>query len=169
MKLRGDNMQRFQIIYDENKKLDQMFNSLYSVSEKDIVRKNKLELLVELGELANETRCFKYWSNKGVNNELVFEEYADCIIMVLCFFNMMNIDFNESFDYDKMACDNVDLIGYLYKLCSMFYEKEDRNLIKEIFLRFIYLGYNLGMDDSDIIDACLKKIDKNKERFKDGF
>ena len=42
-----------------------------------IVKRKMLALLVEIGELANETRCFKYWSNKPASErEVILEEYG---------------------------------------------------------------------------------------------
>ena len=43
-----------------------------------------LSLLVELGEFANETRCFKYWSLKGPSPmERILDEYADGLHFLL--------------------------------------------------------------------------------------
>ena len=41
--------------------------------------------------------------------------------------------------------------------------KEFRELIKEIFVKFIDLGHQLGFSDNDIIESCLMKIRKNKK------
>lgn len=162
-------MQKYELVYKKNKELDEKFNSLYNMNDFDIIRKNKLELLVELGELANETKCFKYWSNKDIDKEKIKEEYADCLIMVLCFFNMFDINLDETFIMPKIKYDVVDLFGHLYKLCSDFYHKEDRDLIKLIFVNFIELGHLLDLTDEEIIDVCLMKINKNFERFETGF
>lgn len=162
-------MLQFNEVYQKNKELDQVFDNLYDASNYDIIRKNKLELLVELGELANETKCFKYWSNKPIQLDKVKEEYADCLIMVLCFFNMYDIKLDEDFRQTKIKRDLVDMIGHLYKLCSDFYHEDNRDLIKMIFVDFIELGYLLELSDDDIINACLVKIKKNHERFVDGF
>lgn len=91
-------MKEFEIIYEENKILDEIFNKLYDNYSKDIIEKNIVELLVEIGELANETRCFKYWSNKKPSSkEVIIDEYADCFIMTLYFCNMVKVDMNEKF------------------------------------------------------------------------
>lgn len=54
--------------------------------------------MVELGELANETRCFKFWSTRqtGEKNR-VLEEYIDCLFMILYFCNIANVSLNEDF------------------------------------------------------------------------
>ena len=44
----------FNDVFKANKELDEMFNTTFPDDE--MVKKNKLELLVEIGELANETR-----------------------------------------------------------------------------------------------------------------
>ena len=154
----------FNDVYKANKELDEMFN--VSFPDVEMVKKNKLELLVEIGELANETRYFKYWSNKPIDIDLVKMEYADCIIITLYFFNIMNIDLDEEFkeidEYNK-----VDIFGRLYKLASDFYYDDDKELIKEIFVTIINLGYLIGFSDNDIIDSCMTKINKNKGRFKE--
>ena len=151
----------FSKVYESNKELDKMFDVF---NDREIVKKNKLELLVEIGELANETRFFKYWSNKPMDINLVKGEYADCIIMTLYFFNILNISLDEDFpNIDKY--DKVDIFGRLYKLASDFYYNSDKNIIKEIFVTLINLGYLIGFNNDDIINACLTKINKDKERF----
>ena len=153
----------FNDVLNSNKELDEMFNNNFPDSE--MVKKNKLELLVEIGELANETRYFKYWSNKPMDMDLVKMEYADCIIITFYFFNIMCISLDEEFkkieEYDK-----VDIFGRLYKLASDFYYNDDKELIKEIFVTIINLGYLIGFNDDDIIKACMTKINKNKDNFR---
>jgi len=69
----------------------------------------------------------------------------------------------------KIYYDTIDSFANLYKLCSEFYHNEDRELIKEIFVKFIDLGHQLGLSDNDIIESCLRKINKNFKRFEEGF
>lgn len=152
----------FENVLKSNKELDEMFNTTFP--DKEMVKKNKLELLVEIGELANETRYFKYWSNKKVDMELVKMEYADCIIITFYFFNILNISLDE--DFKKIDnYDNVDIFARLYKLASDFYYNSDKEIIKEIFVTIINLGYMIGFNNEDIINACMMKINKNKSHF----
>lgn len=152
----------FNDVFKANKELDKMFDVTFQDNE--IVKKNKLELLVEIGELANETRFFKYWKNVPMDLDLVKGEYADCLIMAFYFFNIMNISLDEEFmeigDYDK-----VDIFGRLYKLASDFYYNGDKNIIKEIFVTLINLGYLIGFTNDDIIQASMNKINKDKAKF----
>ncbi len=153
---------KFNDVFIANKELDQMFNNAFP--DPEMYKKNKLELLVEIGELANETRYFKYWSTKPVDMDLVKGEYADCVIITLFFFNVMGISLDEEFpvvgEYDK-----VDIFGRLYQLGSNFYYNDDKNIVKEFFVTVINLGYMIGFNDDDIINACMTKINKNKKHF----
>ena len=57
-------MLKLENIYTETKHLNELFSQQYDIKSPEIIRKYKLELLVEFGELANETRCFKFWSKR---------------------------------------------------------------------------------------------------------
>ena len=156
----------FNKVYEENKKLDAMFENNFIDSK--MHEKNKLELLVEIGELANETRFFKYWSNKKMNMDLVKGEFADCFAMTLYFFNILNISLDGEFTKVNNF-DNVDIFARLYELGVMFYKNDNKEIIKEFFSTLITLGYIIGFTDEDIIDFTLAKIERNKERFEEGF
>ena len=154
----------FNDIYSANKELDKMFDNKFQDVEKN--KKNKLELLVEIGELANETRYFKYWKNEPINLDLVKEEFADCMIMTFYFFNILNISLDEEFmEVDKY--DKVDIFARLYKLASDFYYVDDKNTVKEIFVTLISLGYLIGLSNEEIIASCMKKINKSKAKFEE--
>lgn len=80
-------MSDFEKIYLNNKRLDDIFMEKYEKTEPQLFEKNCLEFLTELGEFANETKCFKYWSIKKPKKDEMLEEFADCITMILYFFN----------------------------------------------------------------------------------
>lgn len=158
------NIKEFQKIYDKNKELDKMFSSVYGNSQ-DIIDKNKLELLVELGELANETRCFKYWSVKKPDRDKVLEEYADVMLMVFYFFNILDISLDEEFPKYIETTDILEVFTNLFNISSKIRLEYNKDIIKEIFINLIHLGYMLNFNNSDILDGCLKKIDINMKRF----
>lgn len=150
-------------VYNQNKLLDTMFAKVYGNSI-DIIEKNKLELLVELGELANESKCFKYWSKKEANRELVLEEYADTLLMVFYFFNQFNISLDEEFPREN----NYDIVNEfmdLFNLISRLKDEYTKDLIKEIFVNMLRLGTLLGFSIDEIIESSLKKIKIDMKRF----
>ena len=157
------NILDFNDIYNENKKLDKIFLENYGNSE-DIVLKNKLELLVELGELCNESKCFKYWSRKEANRELVLEEYADVLLMIFYFFRELDVSLNENFPKEN----NLDLIDefiYLFNIISRFRYEYNKDIIKDIFINTLRLGKMLNFSFDEIKNSCLNKINIDKERF----
>lgn len=150
-------------VYEENKKLDAMYVKLYGQS-KEIFNKNILEFLVELGEFANETRCFKYWSKKKMSEKSeVLEEFADCMTMCFYFFNLLNIDLKEV-KADERDIDIIDKFIYLYNHVSSIKNDFSKENLINIFVCLKSLGYYFNFSDKDIIDSCLKKIKKNIER-----
>ena len=162
-------MIKYQKIYEENKILDGIFNKDYPQMSEEIFKKNILELLVEIGELANETRCFKYWSSKeSSEKEVVIEEYADCLLMVFAFCNFLNVSLDENFE-EQPSNNLIDQFIYLYEICSKIEANYNKEYIKKILSNFIYLGKLLNFSDKDIIDGCINKINKNKVRLSTNY
>ena len=52
-------------LYVKQRELDEEIARNHNVTYESTRNKRTLSLLVELGEFANSTRTFKYWSNKG--------------------------------------------------------------------------------------------------------
>ena len=58
--------------------LDQKIRKEHGLERADLFNDKILALYVEVAELANETRCFKYWSHKPSSpREVILEEYVD--------------------------------------------------------------------------------------------
>jgi dimeric dUTPase (all-alpha-NTP-PPase superfamily) len=67
-------------IFEMQIKLDRNIHQNHGVTYQIVIEEIKLALLVELGELANEVRCFKFWSNKtSSDKQTILEEYVDGI------------------------------------------------------------------------------------------
>lgn len=162
-------MKRFQKLYDENKILDSMFNDLYNIYSVETIEKNIIEVLVELGELANESRCFKYWSKRPPSDkDITLEEYADTLLIIFAFFNVKSIELTEEFP--EIENDNIiNQFKILFNLISKLDYNLDNDNLKLIFCNMINLGYLLNFDDEDIINGCIRKININKLRFDTGF
>ncbi|HOH68301.1 MAG TPA: dUTP diphosphatase, partial [Bacilli bacterium] len=65
-------------LYRLQGELDARIASNHKTSYEKTTDDRLMALIVEIGELANETRCFKYWSNKGPSpREVLLDEYAD--------------------------------------------------------------------------------------------
>lgn len=148
-------------IYDENKKLDMIFFERYGDNNGEMFIKNKLALLVELGELANEVKSFKYWSIKKPINERVLEEYADGLMLILMFMSTYNLDLHES------RLSSIDINELFIKLFKLITDIEDN--IVEVYSNYLLLGEMLGISKSEIEQAVLAKIEIAKQRLESEY
>lgn len=161
-------MEEYKEIYERNKKLDKMFIDKYQASEPYLFEKNCIEFLVELGEFVNETKCFKYWTNKKPKRNDLLEEYADCITMALTFFNVLDLELKDFKNHHKI--DNIlVVINYLYQQGSKLMSKIDEELVKDIFINLLYLGELLGLEKEEIIKAIEYKLLKVEERLNSDY
>ncbi len=146
-------MNEYRRIYENNKRLDTIFLEKYEEIE-NYYEYNCIEMLVELGEFVNETKCFKFWSSKQPNKEKVLEEYADCITMVLVFFNFYHLEIEQEYAHIESG-DKLELINYLFLLATKLISKE--GVVEELFGNLLYLGDLLGFEEKEIIAAIDKK------------
>ena len=148
------NIVKWQEIYDENKRLDDIFERKYH-NDGDLYSKNCLELLVELGEFANETKIFKYWTNKSPEKDKMLEEYADVITMCLYFFHEFQIQLKEGYSHAEID-DKIVLINYLYERMTMLLNK-DYYVIEDIFGNVLYLGKLFNFKEDEVLQAISDK------------
>ncbi|HYK74615.1 MAG TPA: dUTP diphosphatase, partial [Pseudoneobacillus sp.] len=74
----------FNKLFSMQKELDSHIENNHQIQNENLFDKKILALLVELGELANETRCFKFWSLKSpAPKEKIGEEYVDGLHFIL--------------------------------------------------------------------------------------
>ncbi|EGO87963.1 hypothetical protein G8S49_01360 [Clostridium botulinum C] len=65
-------------------------NKEVNISDKELLTDTLLALQVEVSELANATRVFKYWSNKGPESrERILDEYSDIVHFLLSIANQL--------------------------------------------------------------------------------
>jgi len=96
--------------------VDMNFNSIGD--EMEIVQHNHigflndriLALFTEVGEFANATKCFKYWSNKPAESkERLLDEYVDILHFYLSIGNTMQFSPVEvEAAYLKKYAENID-------------------------------------------------------------
>lgn len=74
-----------------------MFNKFDGcIDNRDVLTERFLALQCEVSELANATRCFKYWSNKDSEPiERLLDEYADCLHFLLSIGHTLNFTAEE--------------------------------------------------------------------------
>ncbi|MFD1362215.1 dUTP diphosphatase [Lentibacillus salinarum] len=156
-------------LYTMQAQLDTYIVSHHDLSGKDLFREKYLALLVELGELANETRCFKFWSRKPRNKQsVILEEYVDGIHFILS----LGLDKGYRYDSNDLKPADTDETGQfnrVYEVCVTFYRDPSEAHYKQLFARYLQLGKLLGFDEIAVKDAYLKKNEINYERQDQGY
>lgn len=151
-------------LYKLQAELDNEIAVNHNVTYKSTHEKRLLALIVEIGEFANETRCFKYWSNKGCSpKEIVMDEFADG----LHFFLSLGIPLKpQKFDYvlNKQNEDLTEQIFNVYKLVIDLKDNYDLLHYEKAFECYLNLAVSLGMTSVDIVDAYKSKLSVNYKR-----
>ena len=151
-------------LYKRQEELDKTIALNHNVSYESTKTSRILALLVEIGELLNETRCFKYWSNKPSSpKEVVIEEYADA----LHFFLSLGIEINASLGeielFPNEGALNEQFLT-LYKLVAHFAEERNAINYATAFIYFLNLGISLGYSFEEIEKAYNCKLKTNYKR-----
>ena len=151
-------------LYQKQAELDQRIADNHSVSYETTRERRILALLVEIGEFANATRCFKYWSNKpSETQEIVLDEYVDG----LHFFLSLGIDIKvnkKNYNYTKHADNLTKQVLEVYRLASIFYKKQDEKSYIKAFQAFINIVPLLKVRWTTIEKAYYKKLGENYSR-----
>ncbi len=144
--------------------LDEEIASKHNVSYESTFHRRLLALLVELGELANETRCFKYWSNKSASDkETIIDEYVDGLHFLLSLGIPLKTD-KYVYEFSKSYVDLSKQFLNLYSLVSSLHEHYEIEQYIECFNTFLTLGASLGFTSEDIIKAYKNKLEINYQR-----
>jgi len=83
--------------------------SRFPKEQADFLTERMLAMIVEVSELANASRCFKYWSMKPAEpKERLLDEYADCLHFLLSLGNTLDFTPQEIQDaYFKKYSENL--------------------------------------------------------------
>lgn len=155
-------------VYQKNRKLDETFEEKFNNIEPRMFEKNSIELIVEICEFANESKFFKYWSNKKVNEEAMMEEFADVIMQLFYFFNYLGIE-NIKITNIKLSEDIIIAFNNLIKLSVEILENINENLVEDIFTSLLNIIKLLKLNEKKLIESCFKKIIKQEERLANNY
>lgn len=173
-------------LFDMQKKLDEHIIKEKGLEGQDLLPKKILALQVELGELANEWRGFKFWSNnqeprtkvpltawgEPYRNPLL-EEYVDCLHFFLSIGN--DLDSTERFDAIARNAGN-DITSIILatfhhvgktKFSISLASKQDHYMYA--LEGFMHLGKKLGFTWEQIVQAYKDKNEVNHQRQENGY
>jgi dimeric dUTPase (all-alpha-NTP-PPase superfamily) len=153
-------------LFQMQKVLDDRVVKEHGLEGKYLFDHKLMALKVELAELANEIRIFKYWSKKPPSpKEVVLEEFSD----VLHF--MLSLGLERKWD---RFIDTIDYKPYLeFEPFENLLQLFENSFISSghylnAWKHFLALGIQLGFTEQEIVGAYMKKNRKNHERQDSG-
>lgn len=151
-------------LYQLQAGLDKDIADKHGVTYESTHSRRLLALIVELGELANETRCFKYWSNKGPSaKEIVMDEYADGLHFLLS----LGIPLHARKYKYKLKGTGEDLtlqFHHLYQAATRLLTDYTLEAYEDCFQKYLNLAVDLGSTSDDIVHAYKSKLAVNYHR-----
>lgn len=151
-----------QEIYQKEKIINAHFRKKYNYKEESTFNKQVLELLCELSEFAYETKCFKYWKNETQSNpEITIPEFADCLMITLCFCDLANIE--EIVIEEIKEKDMVKLFIEANKLAVSLTMDLNKETLLKIVSYLIALSKLLNYSDVELTKYCIEKMNKTLE------
>ncbi len=160
----------FSELIDKQKALDSLIHLNHGVDYETTKRRRLLAFLVELGELANATRTFKFWSLKPPESrERLLDEYADGLHFLLSLALAYDIEL-PTFECDiDDEYDQGDKFINVYQSIVSFSKSEDQGDFYHTFSDFLSLGQALSFTNEDITAAYEAKLVVNYQRQKDKY
>ena len=151
-------------MYQKQFELDQEIASNHHISYEETKDKRLLALLVELGEFANATRTFKFWSFKpSESKERVLDEFADGLHFLLS----LGLAYNFRLDSIEVEKSTDDLTGAIlesYHFINEFYNDRSQDKYRKMFEGYLKILATLGYTWKDAYDAYFLKLEENHHR-----
>ncbi|MEG0124046.1 MAG: dUTP diphosphatase [Malacoplasma sp.] len=148
------------------KDLDETLKTTHMYDDSDVFLKKKLALIVELSELANEVKVFKYWSvNKNIDHEKALFEYVDCMHFILSF----SITFDIEIEKIKLKDATTDISDFILLVITKCINIDNKETCEEALSYFLTLGDLLNFTHKDIEKYYLLKNSINFKRIKDNY
>lgn len=180
-------------LFKMQQELDDFIIDEKGLEGQDLLPEKILALQVELGELANEWRGFKFWSEDREprvkayhkspsfdpdklgwftkNYNPLLEEYVDCLHFILSIGN--DLRFNSETPYLVNEKSTIDLFLDLYRSVSKFHIVSGREhkhfYYNEILSNFFALGKSLVFTWEEIEEGYHAKHKINMQRQESGY
>src|SRR5690625_2040353 len=159
----------WQPLFEMQKKLDSYIEDQHDLKDEAVFEQKVMALLVEVGELANETRCLKVWSVKPPSDRSVIaEEYVDGIHFILSLGLEIGIEDIRMEGQESMK-ESTSLFLDVFEAIDHFKRDREWGTYEKLFSTYLTLGNKLGFLANDIQDAYIKKNKINFERQEQGY
>ncbi|WP_413308356.1 dUTP diphosphatase [Bacillus sp. 1P10SD] len=158
-------------LFEMQKALDSHIEEKHQLQNEALFDRKVLALLVEIGELANETRCFKFWSVKPSSDKaVILEEFVDGIHFILslgieCGFNDMEINLKVN----QTSSDVTEQFLIVYETISLFQKSKEFNVYIRVFEAYLQLASLLGFNEKEMEQAYFLKNEVNYQRQQNNY
>jgi len=177
-------------LFKTQKLLDKRIVDEHNLQGQDLLPKKILSLQVELGELANEWRCFKFWSRdqeprtkKYSSDYLVLpdgteiekesnpllEEYVDCLHFIFSIGNELEINISLYTILPFKHKTILDQFSQTYYVIGDLEHDPSQSELILVLQHFIALGEMLGFTTDQIEQAYYQKNKINHQRQTDKY
>jgi dimeric dUTPase (all-alpha-NTP-PPase superfamily) len=157
-------------LFEMQKTLDSKIEKQHSLEHEPLLEKKILALLVEVGELANETRCFKFWSLKPpAEASVILEEYVDGVHFILSLGIEIGIAANIEFELNESDKSLTAHFMQVYEKIAQFEKSRLEIHYLELFKQYLMLGQALGFSGEQVETAYVLKNEVNHDRQKQGY
>ena len=142
------------------------------LKEQDLLPKKVLAAQVELGELANEWRGFKFWSTDQKPRSMMLEEFVDVLHFVLSIGIELGYQTNAVSLFEKEPPKDINehFIALNLGLGIIAFKKNvNKWHYEEILISTLQLGIELGYTPEEIKQAYIDKNGINIVRQSEGY
>ncbi len=158
-------------LFQMQKGLDSHIEEKHNLQNEDLFDRKVLALLVEIGELANETRSFKFWSIKPSSaKEVILEEFVDGVHFIL------SLGIECGYDTERMNLNGgessltvTEQFLYVYDRIIIFQKSRSLDDYINLFVSYLGLASLLGFINEEIERAYFHKNEVNYQRQQNNY
>lgn len=149
-------------LFELQENLDEVIRKEHGLEGELLLSQKTLALQVEIGELANETKCFKFWiDNKVSNSKVILEELANSLYFILSLGLEKSFNDIEDIQLKNSRCNINSQFLNIYVDINDFLVCSSKDHYITLFEDFLSLGSSLGYSPSEI-QKTYNKIYMNK-------
>lgn len=157
--------------FSMQQELDKYIENEHGLQHEELIEEKILALLVEIGELANETRCFKFWSKRPASeSSVILEEFVDGVHFILSIGLELGFSNHEIAIVSSEGNENlVQSFLKVYHLVDELRTTRSFEHFEELMRHYFILGQSLGFSIGDVQAAYKAKNEINYKRQQEGY
>jgi dimeric dUTPase (all-alpha-NTP-PPase superfamily) len=166
-------LKKINVLFDMQQQLDVRIKEEKGLVGQDLFDELCTAALVELAEFLNETKVFKYWSNKTADREKTLEELVDFLHFLLSIGNHLGLRHRFSRDLPiKLEWGKKDIQLEYMRMCGQLAQLNQSaydTTYELLTWRFLRLMMMLEFTWDDVLEAYFIKHKTNHLRLSSGY